>query len=676
MLKLLCYNKRMKNRGKNLNYLSNKNGFALPAVLITSVTMLIVLLASVSSIVSIRTSLTEQYYNKLAQNAQEAGIAYAKACLEKAGDEKATWDDNKPLRPYTDCSGNKIVTDCETSSPSDGCFVTYISKKLKTSFTVGKPSTNSANLVIGIKSKGTVNLLRDGGAITWRQYNQNTVQEHTPKIIAKFKLSTSIYPIANSFTSFNPSLNPSVGENQYDVDSTISITADAESNNMAFSKWTGSAACNDKTDNSINIIMTGDLTCTANYGPKLTVYLANGEVNINRNAGICISGTTQYNLYEKYDDGSIIPTDWFDNTKPNGDYIWQVIDWRVDKNNDSRPGYVIGRKYNYRLGIRCKTAAGEFKNEATGPWASYTHNPTTKLVKLLVVGGGGAGGDVVRATKGGGGGGGGGVIYKPSYQLQLGVRYHIIVGAGGGLNSWTFPYQRKGLDSYFGPTIKALGGGCGTIYDGSTSYFCSSPDNNGANGGGGAGYPTGSPTMSYELAGSSIDLTGYSGGNGANWAGGGGGGALSKGVSATANNGGAGGTGYTSKIASISDTISSFYGCGGGGGGDSGGGAIPDCGGKGQSSSANVENGKVNTGGGGGGGNYTSSDGGLGGSGVVIIRYKKSDISGATISSNCGTFGTNYSFTYNVTDGIYMFTSDTIAPLSSETSPKCTIIFY
>ncbi|HEX7483548.1 MAG TPA: hypothetical protein VF281_00190 [Candidatus Saccharimonadales bacterium] len=84
------------------------SGFALPAVLVASVVMLIVLLSSVSATSSVRVALDEQYYNKLAQEAAEAGQARAEACL-KANNYVATWTDAAKLRPDTTCTGSTIA---------------------------------------------------------------------------------------------------------------------------------------------------------------------------------------------------------------------------------------------------------------------------------------------------------------------------------------------------------------------------------------------------------------------------------------------------------------------------------------------------------------------------------------------------------------------------------------
>jgi len=86
-----------------------KGGFALPTVLIASIVMLSVLAVSVSSVAAVRTSLKTQYYEQLAKEAGEAGVAYANACLSK-NKNVPLWSDAKPLTPATDCAGNVLLS--------------------------------------------------------------------------------------------------------------------------------------------------------------------------------------------------------------------------------------------------------------------------------------------------------------------------------------------------------------------------------------------------------------------------------------------------------------------------------------------------------------------------------------------------------------------------------------
>lgn len=280
--------------------------------------------------------------------------------------------------------------------------------------------------------------------------------------------------------------------------------------------------------------------------------------------------------------------------------------------------------------------------------------PKATVCNILLVGGGGGGG------KWGAGGGGGDVQYFSDITLEA-SDYTIRVGNGGkgsttygglnqnatnGINTELF------IDSNSTPLYIAAGGGGGTSWDGGDTGGIDpisdySAVNNNSSGGGGGG----STTHVYSQGGNGIVST-YSGDGGAGGdlgdnigtgdrcvaSGGGGGGgpngangknAYMDGTSNVDSKSGNGGDGTTSTI-----TGASIYYGGGGGGGGKGGGATLDTivrnivadglggrGGGGDGNETQYKNfGLANTGGGGGGG--SDNGGGVGGSGIVIIRYK------------------------------------------------------
>ncbi|MEI6850795.1 MAG: hypothetical protein WCK26_02395, partial [Candidatus Saccharibacteria bacterium] len=148
------------------------NGFALPTVLIASIIMLSVLLVSVSSTASIRVSLVTQFYNRLSQNASDAGAVYAKSCLD-ANSGSVTWTAAKPLRPYTGCNGETLpaYSDCtDTVDPAaePDCYITVNdTNTVVSTFTVDYPTNGIAS---NINSVGSIKLLRSSNKTTWRQY--------------------------------------------------------------------------------------------------------------------------------------------------------------------------------------------------------------------------------------------------------------------------------------------------------------------------------------------------------------------------------------------------------------------------------------------------------------------------------------------------------------------------
>ncbi|MDB5167543.1 MAG: hypothetical protein JWN26_688 [Candidatus Saccharibacteria bacterium] len=146
---------------RQLGNQKNKRGFALPTVLIASIVMLTVLLVSVSSTEAIRTSISAQYYDQLAQAAGDAGAAYAQACLNASGGVPG-WSDAKPLMPNTDCNGNPLVA-CTTSSVNPLCSVTRNGNVLS-SFSIGSISAIDPSILVVGGGGGGAGAGSGGGA--------------------------------------------------------------------------------------------------------------------------------------------------------------------------------------------------------------------------------------------------------------------------------------------------------------------------------------------------------------------------------------------------------------------------------------------------------------------------------------------------------------------------------
>ena len=275
----------------------------------------------------------------------------------------------------------------------------------------------------------------------------------------------------------------------------------------------------------------------------------------------------------------------------------------------------------------------------------YTFTTTEVLnVDVLVVGGGGAGGNL------GGGGGGGDVLYQTNISLPIGT-YNISVGAGGANNPSYRGRGNNGNNSSISgtgiTTITAAGGGGGGGYDQAplTAPLI------GTSSGGGGGAATRDATVN---TGASSTYSG-AGGNGNTTlitpAGGGGGSVGAGGVATIKSKAGNGGIGNDISITGVSQQY------GGGGGGtnwagefnytapDIGGGTGVYGGGNGRytinGSLVEGTSGTPNTGGGGGGGHDTT--GRAGGSGIVIIRYRRQTqltVSNARLLLDATTTGT------------------------------------
>ncbi len=261
--------------------------------------------------------------------------------------------------------------------------------------------------------------------------------------------------------------------------------------------------------------------------------------------------------------------------------------------------------------------------------------PANNNVSYLVVGGGGGSGSSGGNSAGGGGAGGfregktpatpytASPLVAPAGLPVAAGSYTVTVGAGGaGSDAGSAPEQpgTQGDSSVFS-TITSAGGGRGS---GPTAPGVGGP---GASGGGGAG-------GGFDRAGGCGNTPPVSppqGNNGgtsstpgpADTQGGGGGGASAAGTPGTPSVSGNGGNGVSTEI-----TGSAVTRAGGGAGGANtpagkSMGSAGSGGGGGTNANAAGDNGTANTGGGAGGPSASASaDGAVGGSGVVIIRYK------------------------------------------------------
>jgi hypothetical protein len=241
------------------------------------------------------------------------------------------------------------------------------------------------------------------------------------------------------------------------------------------------------------------------------------------------------------------------------------------------------------------------------------------IIEYIIVGGGAGGG----GSHGGGGGAGG--FLSGTKTLSKGL-YTITIGAGGTVTASNAVGNTGNNTTAFGLIAKGGGGGGYEGVDGAS----------GASGGGGGGKTTGGAN--------NISGQGNRGGVGANYngyGGAGGGGAGAVGTNAGQTSPYSGGNGGSGKLSTITGA-SVYYAGGGGGAGYNPSGTTPGTGGLGGGGNGGNYGtstygiaGSANTGGGGGGfgtaaPTYTSA----GGSGIVIIRYKKTNTTNTIVTSN------------------------------------------
>ncbi len=143
-----------------MKHMLRAQGFALPTILIASVIMLTVLLSAVTATRSVSVALNSQYFNQLAREASESGLAYADMCL-KSTSYSPTWSDVYPLRPDMDCTG---------VSPNGVSKWITTSGNMRTTFSVDGPQVSAAGS-LRFTSTGTVQLtLSSNPNQVWRTY--------------------------------------------------------------------------------------------------------------------------------------------------------------------------------------------------------------------------------------------------------------------------------------------------------------------------------------------------------------------------------------------------------------------------------------------------------------------------------------------------------------------------
>ncbi len=164
-----------------------RDGFALPSIMIASFVMLAVLVVTVSSIATTRAALNDQYYNQLAKEASESGVAVAEACVLRG----AVW--SNPLRPGSDCAG--LASQCAAAS----CYMT-ISPEVRTTFRVDANSVVMRNgIPVEFLATGTTEVLRRSNGAVWKSYEWT---ERWVSSLSKLKDKTWSQPVGASIGGY------------------------------------------------------------------------------------------------------------------------------------------------------------------------------------------------------------------------------------------------------------------------------------------------------------------------------------------------------------------------------------------------------------------------------------------------------------------------------------------
>lgn len=159
-------------------------GFALPTILLVSTVMLTVLVAAIAAAAASRVSLDSQYYNLLAKQAAQSGIARATECLQANG-YTAQWSTmaaSRDLRPNSDCTGATL---------GGGGVSPYVvgdgvgpSLNVRTRYTIEAPTGTGIGSIL--KVSGITELVRTSSPNNvWRSYQQALYHRiEAPQVVA------------------------------------------------------------------------------------------------------------------------------------------------------------------------------------------------------------------------------------------------------------------------------------------------------------------------------------------------------------------------------------------------------------------------------------------------------------------------------------------------------------
>ena len=142
-----------------------QTGFAMPIIIIVSGTLIVLTMAVMQSVLSMRNLTNHSYYTKLAEESTEAGLIYAYACLENQTNVQV-W--TATLTETSNCEGNSSAF---ATSTDNYVSVTGKTRPLPIHFSVGdiEITPNSYS----ISAQGTANQLFANGAVA-RSFTTNS----------------------------------------------------------------------------------------------------------------------------------------------------------------------------------------------------------------------------------------------------------------------------------------------------------------------------------------------------------------------------------------------------------------------------------------------------------------------------------------------------------------------
>lgn len=136
-------------------------GFSLPTVLLLSLTILAMCLSLLQTSSTIHIDVRNKYYTTIAEEAAEAGAAFASSCLASSGHAQ-TWGvgalggDKPNLTPSTDCLGDSTYPSITTVYSDSHVETTYEVGPLDTQLNSGSQISSTGTTKVKNSSTGTV----------------------------------------------------------------------------------------------------------------------------------------------------------------------------------------------------------------------------------------------------------------------------------------------------------------------------------------------------------------------------------------------------------------------------------------------------------------------------------------------------------------------------------------
>lgn len=183
--RLVWFRSAPQTAGQSIEPAKVQHGYALPMVIMVSVALLSLGLTILQNSMATRSALLNQYYTRLAREAGESGVAYARYCLT-ASDGSADWTTAKPLMPMTDCTGTPRCGASPLSACSPQQMVVLVNGPIVSTFTVQPPDAEGR-----IVSVGTSEAINPANSVPYRSYSHTTVGVVTGTSVIEVPVTTN-----------------------------------------------------------------------------------------------------------------------------------------------------------------------------------------------------------------------------------------------------------------------------------------------------------------------------------------------------------------------------------------------------------------------------------------------------------------------------------------------------